>query len=150
FRGTDHVVWSGEEERDHDDRLRAGSSKSGWQEPGGCDLQRLPAALPSDHDDHGRGAVWNPSDRARIRRRRRCATAARTGGGGRTGGVAVVDSVYHAGDLSVHGKIPALASRRRGAAEAAGSPRMKAGEPAPAKRTLRATRPVRSRSAFSS
>ena len=68
-----------------------------------CDLPRLPAALPADHDDHGGGAVRNSADRARIRRRRRCAAAAGAGGGRRTGGVAVPDALHHAGDLSLSG-----------------------------------------------
>ena len=46
-----------EEERDHDDRLRARGRAHGGQAPGGGDLRGLPAALPADHDDDDGGAA---------------------------------------------------------------------------------------------
>ena len=46
-----------EEERDHDDRLRARGRAPGGQAPGGGDLPGLPAALPADHDDDDGGAA---------------------------------------------------------------------------------------------
>src|SRR5215469_347841 len=56
-----------QEERDHDDRLRARCAASGASARG-SDLQRLAAALPSYHDDHDGGHAGRTA--ARIRRRR--------------------------------------------------------------------------------
>ena len=44
-----------QEERDHDDRLRARGRARPRQEPAGGDPRGLPAALPADHDDDLRG-----------------------------------------------------------------------------------------------
>ena len=59
-----------EEERDHDDRLRAGRGAQRTQEAARCDLPGVSAAFPSHHDDHLRRAVWRITTCARQRCRR--------------------------------------------------------------------------------
>ena len=46
-----------EEERDHDDRLRAGGGAQRWPVAARRYRARLASAFPPDHDDHARGAV---------------------------------------------------------------------------------------------
>jgi multidrug efflux pump len=59
-----------EEERDHDDRLRAGRGAPRGQEPGGGDLSGVPAALPAHHDDDdgsaARSAAAGAGHRGRV------------------------------------------------------------------------------------
>jgi hypothetical protein len=64
-----------EEERDHDDRLRARGGAPRAQEPEGGRLPGLPPALPADHDDDDGGAPRRPSARARHRDGRGAAPA---------------------------------------------------------------------------
>ena len=54
-----------EEERDHDDRLRARGRARGGQAAARSDLPGLPAALPADHDDDDGGAARRPAAGAR-------------------------------------------------------------------------------------
>src|SRR5690606_6308557 len=91
----------GEEERDHDDRLRARGRARTGHEPARGDPPRRAAALPPDPDDHACGAVRGDPDDVRQRLRRRAAPAARPGDGRRTGGEPGPDPVHHAGDLPV-------------------------------------------------
>ncbi len=67
FRGLDHAVWRGEEERHHDDRFRVGGAARGRQSAVRSHFRGLYAALPADHDDHGGGAVRHHADCARLR-----------------------------------------------------------------------------------
>ncbi len=50
-----------QEERDHDDRLRARCREERGQERARGDLPGLPAALPADPDDHAVGALERPA-----------------------------------------------------------------------------------------
>ena len=66
-----------QEERHHDDRLRAGGRAARGARAGRGDPPRLPAPLPSDLDDHpGRSLRRSPAGH-RLRRRLRAAAAAR-------------------------------------------------------------------------
>ena len=66
-----------EEERDHDDRLRArGRAEHGSRAARG-DLSGVPAALPADHDDDDGGAARRAAAGAGLGHRRRAAAAAR-------------------------------------------------------------------------
>ena len=65
-----------QEERDHDDRLRAGGGAraAAWS-PREAIVQASPAALPADHDDDAGGAVRRAAAGAgRRHRRRSCAS----------------------------------------------------------------------------
>ena len=111
-----------EEERDHDDRLRARGRAQGREVAGGGHLPGLPAALPADHDDDDGGAAWRVAAGDRLRHRVRAAPAA----GHRHRRRAVVqpdaDALHDAGRLSVSrsrpavvGPPPRVASSSRGA-----------------------------------
>ena len=50
-----------QEKRHHDDRFRGGSRAHGRKDARGIDLSGLPAAIPSDHDDHDGRAVRRPA-----------------------------------------------------------------------------------------
>src|SRR5204863_1899236 len=65
------------------------------------DLPGVPDALPPDHDDHDGGADGEPADRTRSRRWRGNPAASGSRGSRRPGRIAGVDSVHHAGYLSV-------------------------------------------------
>ncbi len=54
------LVGHRQEERDHDDRLRAGRRTRPESHAGAVDLRGLPAALPPDHDDDDGGAARRP------------------------------------------------------------------------------------------
>ncbi len=89
----------GEEERDHDDRLRAGRAAhtrhvTARGDPSGC-----AAALPADSDDHAGRAVRRSAADAGQWFRRRTAAATGLGDGGGASGQPGTDPVHHAGDL---------------------------------------------------
>ena len=60
--------WHREEERDHDDRFRAGGRTERRNEFAGCDLPGLPAAVPAHHDDDNVRAAGRDADGARLGR----------------------------------------------------------------------------------
>ena len=65
-RRSHHADRHREEERDHDDRLRAGGAAQRRQEPGGSDLPGLPGPFPANHDDHGIRDARQRPDRTRL------------------------------------------------------------------------------------
>ena len=89
-----------EEERHHDDRLRARAPPRRGRRRG-RDPRGLPVALPADHDDDVRGDLRCAADRAWRRRGRRAAPAARHRGGRRAVRLAAPDALHHAGHLSL-------------------------------------------------
>jgi hydrophobic/amphiphilic exporter-1 (mainly G- bacteria), HAE1 family len=109
-----------EEERDHDDRLRDRAAAGRTLGRSG-DARGRPVALPSDHDDHVRRDLRHAAHRARDRRGRRAASAPRHRRGRRTGPVAALDPLHHAGGLHLsrprrpHAQTPARAAAQRGA-----------------------------------
>ena len=105
-----------QEERDHDDRLRAGSRAQGKQEPGRIHFSGLPAAIPAHHDDHHGGAAGRPAARDRRRHRFGIAPAARNLDRGRPDFQPDAYPVHHAGHLPVSG--PDAAAKRKVAREA--------------------------------
>ena len=90
-----------EEERDHDDRLRAGSGTQGRHVAGGIDLSGLSAAVSADHDDDGGGVVGRTAAGAGERHRQRIAQAAGYCDCRRAVAFAISDPLYHAGHLSL-------------------------------------------------
>ena len=105
-----------EEERHHDDRLCAGSGAQGRETAGGSHLPGVPAALPSDHDDHHGRAAGRGSAGLRQRRRFRIAKTAGHLHHRRTAGQPGADAVHDAGDLFVFrtgGGLGRPAPRRR-------------------------------------
>ena len=60
--------WHREEERDHDDRFRAGGRTERRDEFAGCDLPGLSAAVPAHHDDDHVRAAGRDADGARLGR----------------------------------------------------------------------------------
>ena len=97
-----------QEERHHDDRLRARGAARPRQPARGGDLQRLAAALPPDHDDHHGGDARRAAARLRHGRRRRDAPAARHLDRRRTDREPGADALHHAGDVSVSGSLRPL------------------------------------------
>ena len=93
--------WHREEERDHDDRFRAGGRTERRDESAGCHLPGLSAAVPAHHDDdHVRAAGWD-ADGARLGRGSGVAEASRNCHCRRPRGQPDVDFVHHARDLSL-------------------------------------------------
>src|SRR4029079_1680452 len=90
-----------QEERDHDDRLRARRGAQLGQEPARSDQAGVPAALPPDRDDHGLGAARRAAADARHRRRIRAPPPARHHDGRRADPVAADHAFYYARDLPV-------------------------------------------------
>ncbi len=88
-----------EEERDHDDRLRPRRRAQRGQGAAGGDPPGLPAALPADPDDHGRGPGRRPAADAGHRHRLGAAPAARPHHRRRPDRQPAADAVHHAGDL---------------------------------------------------
>src|SRR5579864_167470 len=72
------------------------------------------AAFPADHDDHTRRAVRNVAHCSWGGGRRRVTAAAWACRGRRAAGFAVADALHHAGDLSLHGIIPGVATPWQG------------------------------------
>ena len=107
-----------EEERDHDDRFRAGGRTERRDEFARCDLPGLSAAVPADHDDDHVRAAGRDADGARLGRRSGAAQAPRNLHCRRPGGQPDVDFVYHACDLSLLDK---LRKRLRGASRITGN-----------------------------
>ena len=66
-----------EEERHHDDRLRAGGAARPWAHPAGSDRGGQPQALPPDHDDDAGGAARRAAAGAGERHGLGAAAAAR-------------------------------------------------------------------------
>ena len=96
----DHADRHRQEERHHDDRLRAEPSAQRQQRHARTgDLRSRGDALPSHHDDHHGGADGHPAHRLRHRRRRGIAPPAGPVRGGRAAAVAASDPLHHAGDL---------------------------------------------------
>ena len=91
-RRRDHAGRPGQEERDHDDRLRPRGRTPGRQVTARRDHRGVQRPLPADHDDNDVGADGNPADRHRVGHRRRVASPARPG---RRGGARVF-SAHHA------------------------------------------------------
>ena len=90
-----------EEERDHDDRFRAGGRTERRDEFAGCNLPGLSAEVPAHHDDdHVRDAGWD-ADGARLGRWSGVAEASRNCYCRRPRGQPDVDFVHHARDLSL-------------------------------------------------
>ncbi len=102
-----------EEERDHDDRLRARRPTRARPRSRTGDPRCLHAALSADHDDDARRAVRCDSDRARPWRGCRVASAAGPGGGRRARLLAGDHALHHAGDLPLPGPL-----QRQGAGDA--------------------------------
>ncbi len=99
FVGIILLIGNREEERDHDDRFRSRSAAEGRQIAGAGHLRRLPAKVPSDHDDHHGGASGNPADCLRHRRRRRSKTSAGNRSGRRTRCIPAPDALHYARNL---------------------------------------------------
>ncbi len=104
LRGNHHAGGPGEEERHHDDRLRAGDAAGGCQQDAlRGHLRGLRGAVPADHDDHLRGLDGHLAHRAGLRGGRGVAASAGPRGGGRAGLLADADALRDAGVLHVHG-----------------------------------------------
>src|SRR6185369_11471165 len=95
-----HVDGYREEERHHDRRLRAPSSRGG-RAGGQGDSRCEHGSFPADSDDDAGGGVWRHSDRARLWSGWLFAAAVGPRGGWWIGGVAVHHAVHHPRDLSV-------------------------------------------------
>ena len=89
-----------QEERHHDDRLRAAAAGAGAFGGGGYSGS-LPHALQADHDDQFGGNFRCTTDCLGSRGRCRVAAAAGRRGGGRVIGVAAADAVHHPGGVSL-------------------------------------------------
>ncbi len=107
IRWSHHAFRSGEEERDHDDRLRHRSAARG--RPAGIRRHRsgLYLALPAYHDDHACRAIWYLSDCPGNWLWRRRAAAARPGGGGWPAVLTIHHVVHYTGGLPLFGSIGA-------------------------------------------
>ena len=105
LRGHYHAGRHRQEERHHDDRLRAGRPAHARACRRRGHLRGLPGALPAHHDDHHGGADGHAAHRPRLRRRRRSAPPAGPGRGRRPGGFAVADALHHPGVLHLHGAV---------------------------------------------
>ncbi len=90
-----------EEKRHHDGGLRAGGPAQRQSVAARGHLPGLPAAFPSDHDDHPGGAVWRAAAGDVRRRRLGAAPAAGDHHCRRPGDEPAADAVHHAGGLSV-------------------------------------------------
>ena len=88
-----------QEERHHDDRLRAGGRARGRQAAARGDPSGLPAALPPDPDDHDGGPARRAAADAGQRHRLGTAPAAGRGDRRRPDRQPGADAVHHAGDL---------------------------------------------------
>ena len=106
FRRHHHADRDRQEERHHDDRLRAGNPADPGHPAGRSHLRGLSGALPAHHDDHHGRAHGHLPHRPRFRRRRRSAPPAGPGRGRRPGGLADADALHHAGVLHLHGALP--------------------------------------------
>ena len=103
FVGHHSADRAGEEERDHDDRLRAGDATDGSSRRDKRHHRGVPRPVPSDHDDDDGGAHGHAADRHRARGGGGVAAPAGAGGGGRVAVLAVPHAVRDAGVLRVHG-----------------------------------------------
>jgi hydrophobe/amphiphile efflux-1 (HAE1) family protein len=101
-----------QEERDHDDRFRAGGGTPSASAGGRGDLSGGAAAVPADHDDDDGGPVRRPAADARDWRRVGIPPPAGRRHRRRPAGVAGADPVHHAGGLSLSGPFQRLAARR--------------------------------------
>ncbi len=97
-----------QEERHHDDRFRARRRAQARAQPARRDLRGLPAALPADHDDDHGGDARRAAAGDRHGRRRRASPAARHRHRRRADPQPGADALYDAGDLPLHGSVPAL------------------------------------------
>src|SRR5581483_6178860 len=88
-----------QEERDHDDRLRARRRAARGEDAGGGDLRGVPAALPADHDDDDGGAARGAAARDRRRRRLGAPAAARDHDRRRPDREPGPHALHHAGHL---------------------------------------------------
>jgi multidrug efflux pump subunit AcrB len=101
-----------QEERDHDDRLRAGRRADPGNECRGFDLSSRSAALSADHDDDLCGTSRGGTARARPWNRCRDPAAARLCHRRRAVALPVLDALHDAGDLSRPGPVPGKTRRR--------------------------------------
>src|SRR5207249_8396083 len=88
-----------EEERDHDDRLRAARRARGGPSSRGGDLPGVPAPVPADHDDDDGGAARRAAAGPRHRCALRASPAARRLDRGRPDREPGADALHHAGHL---------------------------------------------------
>src|SRR6184192_564655 len=86
-----------QEERDHDDRLRARGGAQGGEVARGRDLRGLPAALSADHDDDDGCAAWRAAAGPREGCGRGAAPPARHRDRGRAPGEPAPHPLHHAG-----------------------------------------------------
>src|SRR5204863_3667288 len=89
-----------QEERDHDDRLRARRRARGGQGAAGCHLRSVSAAVSSDPDDDHVGAAWRASADDRNRCRIGAPPSARPDDGWRPDREPGADAVHDARHLS--------------------------------------------------
>jgi multidrug efflux pump len=89
-----------QEERDHDDRLRARCRAQRRQGTARCDLPGVAVALPADHDDDDGGAARRVAADDRLGRRLGAASSARHHDGRRADTEPGADTVHDTGDLS--------------------------------------------------
>ncbi len=129
-RGADrHRAADGdrEEERHHDDRLRARRRAQRRHDAARGDHRGLPAAVPPDHDDDARRAARRAAARHRSRHRLRAALPARHHHHRRPAAEPAAHALHDAGDLSRDGPRPREARRRAGAAGPGGGADLFAG-----------------------
>jgi len=103
-----------QEERHHDDRLRAGGGTAPGPVAKRGDRAGLLVAVSADHDDDARGTVRRVAARGRKRHRRRAALSAGHLDHRRPAAQPAPDPLHHAGDLS--GARPDQSQPRAGAA----------------------------------
>ena len=108
-----------EKERDHDDRLRARSGAQPQARATRCNIRRVLAALPPDHDDDACGNAGRAASRVGHRRRRGAAAAARHFDRRRSVREPTPHAVHDAGRLPLSRSVPplgvaALAARNSG------------------------------------
>src|ERR1019366_6955563 len=90
-----------QEERDYDDRFRAGSGAGAAYVAGGFDLSGVAAALSADHDDDDGGAAGRAAAGAGFGHGVGVAAAAGHYDCGRFDSEPVADALYNAGDLFI-------------------------------------------------
>ncbi len=93
--------WNREEERHHDDRLRARSGTGRTQAAGRSDLSGLPAAFSSHHDDHHGSAAGRLASGAGERNGLGIAPSAGHHDCRRVAGEPVAHSLHHTGCISL-------------------------------------------------
>src|SRR6185436_2049497 len=97
-----------QEERDHDDRLRAGRRAPGRKTAGRGHLRGLPPPFPPDHDDDDGRAARRAAPGPRLGDGRRAAPAARRHHRRRPPRLPAPHALHHARRLPVSRALPAL------------------------------------------